>query len=42
MTEVLVADTDAAVDLASEIRNIRQELTALGYRMPGRGLFRGA
>ncbi|UCC48194.1 MAG: DNA primase [Gemmatimonadota bacterium] len=42
MTEVLVADTDAAVELASEIRNIRQELTALGYRMPGRGLFRGA
>ncbi len=42
MTEVLVADTDAALELASEIRKIRQELTALGYRMPGRGLFRGA
>lgn len=42
MTEVLVADTEAAVELASEIKKIRQELTALGYRMPGRGLFRGA
>jgi len=42
MTEVLVADTDAAVELASEIKKIRQDLSALGYRMPGRGLFRGA
>lgn len=42
MTEVLVADTDAAVELVSEIKKIRQELSALGYRMPGRGLFRGA
>jgi DNA primase len=41
MTEVLVADTGAAVELATEIKKIRQELAALGSRMPGRGLFRG-
>ncbi len=41
MTEVLVADTGAAVELATEIKKLRQELAALGSRMPGRGLFRG-
>ncbi len=40
MTEVLVADTGAGVELASEIKKIRQELSALGVRTPGRGLFR--
>ncbi len=39
MTEVLVADTDAAVELATEIKKVRQELAALGSRLPGRGLF---
>jgi len=41
MTEVLVADTEAAVELASEIKNVRQELVALGVLMPGRGFFKG-
>ncbi|UCF18967.1 MAG: DNA primase [Gemmatimonadota bacterium] len=41
MTEVLVADTAAAVELASRIKKVRQELAALGARMPGRGFFRG-
>jgi DNA primase len=41
MTEVLVADTGTAVELASEIKRLRQELAALGSRIPGRGLFRG-
>jgi DNA primase len=41
MTEVLVADTGAAVELASEIKKVRQELAALGMRMPGRGFFKG-
>jgi DNA primase len=40
MTEVLVADTKSAVELASEIKKLRQELAALGVRTPGRGLFR--
>jgi DNA primase len=40
MTEVLVADTETAVELASEIKTIRQELSALGFRVPGRGFFR--
>ncbi len=42
MTEMLVVDTDTQVQLASEVRKVRQELRALGSRMPGRGLFRGA
>jgi hypothetical protein len=41
MTEVLVADTEAAVELASEVKKVRQELVALGVRMPGRGFFKG-
>jgi DNA primase len=41
MTEVLVADTGAAVELATEIKKVRQELAALGSRLPGRGFFRG-
>ncbi|UCC84381.1 MAG: DNA primase [Gemmatimonadota bacterium] len=41
MTEVIVADTGAAVELATEIKKLRQELAALGSRLPGRGLFRG-
>jgi hypothetical protein len=41
MTEVLVAETGAAVELATEIKKVRQELVALGSRLPGRGLFRG-
>ncbi|UCC74520.1 MAG: DNA primase [Gemmatimonadota bacterium] len=41
MTEVLVADTNAAVELATEIKKVRQELTALGSRLPGRGFFKG-
>ncbi len=41
MTEVLVADTSAAVELAEQIKKTRQELAALGVRTPGRGLFRG-
>ncbi len=41
MTEVLVADTSAAVELAEQIKKTRQELAALGSRLPGRGLFRG-
>ena len=41
MTEVLVADTGAAVELASEIKKIRLELAALGVRVPGRGFFKG-
>jgi DNA primase len=41
MNEVLVADTKSGVELASEIKKIRQELSALGIRTPGRGLFRG-
>jgi DNA primase len=40
MTEVLVAETSAAVELASEIKKVRQELAALGSPMPGRGFFR--
>ena len=40
MTEVLVADIDAAVELATEIQKTRQELAALGSRRPGRGFFR--
>lgn len=40
MTEVIVADTDAAVELATEIKKVRQELAALGSRLPGRGFFR--
>jgi hypothetical protein len=40
MTEVLVADTSSGVELASEIKKVRQELSALGVRTPGRGLFR--
>ncbi len=40
MTEMLVADTDTQVELASEVKKIRQELTALGSRLPGRGFFR--
>ena len=39
MDEVLVADTSAALDLASEIQKVRQELSALGNQLPGRGLF---
>jgi DNA primase len=42
MTEMLVADTDTQVRLASEVKKIRQELTALGSRMPGRSFFKGA
>jgi len=41
MTEILVAETGAAVELASEIKKIRLELAALGMRVPGRGFFRG-
>ena len=41
MTEVLVAETGAAVQLASEIKKVRQELAALGATMPGRGFFKG-
>ncbi len=41
MTEVLVAETDAAVELATEIKKVRQELAALGSRLPGRGFLRG-
>jgi DNA primase len=41
MTEVLVAETAAAVELATEIKKVRQELAALGSRLPGRGFFRG-
>ncbi len=41
MTEVLVADTGAAVELALEIKKVRQELAALGIRTPGRGFFKG-
>lgn len=41
MTEVLVADTEAAVELALEVKKVRQELVALGVRMPGRGFFKG-
>jgi len=40
MTEVLVADTEAAVELASEIKKVRQELAAHGVRMTGRGFFK--
>ncbi len=40
MTEVLVADTGAAVELAAEIQKTRKEMAALGIRVPGRGLFR--
>jgi len=40
LNEVLVADTKSGVELASEIKKIRQELSALGVRTPGRGLFR--
>ncbi len=40
MTEMLVADTDAQVGLATQVQKIRQELAALGSRMPGRGFFR--
>jgi DNA primase len=40
MTEVLVADTQSGVELASEIKKVRQELSALGVRTPGRGFFR--
>jgi len=40
MTEVLVADTRSGVELASEIKKVRQELVALGVLTPGRGLFR--
>ncbi len=40
MTEVLVADTGAAVELAAEIQKVRKELVALGVRVPGRGFFR--
>ncbi|HSG82591.1 MAG TPA: DNA primase [Gemmatimonadota bacterium] len=40
MTEVLVADTKSGVELATEIKKVRQELAALGVRTPGRGLFR--
>jgi DNA primase len=42
MTEVLVADMEAQVGLASEIKKIRQELAALGSRKPGRGFFKDA
>ncbi len=41
MNEVLVAETGAAVELASEIKKVRQELAALGVQMPGRGFFKG-
>jgi replicative DNA helicase len=41
MTEVIVADTSAAVELATEIKKLRQELAALGSRLPGRGFLRG-
>jgi DNA primase len=40
MTEMLVADTDAQVELAKEVQQVRRELAALGSRMPGRGLFK--
>lgn len=40
MTEVLVADSPRAVELVSEIKRVRQELAALGSRVPGRGFFR--
>jgi len=42
MTEMLVADTDTQVRLASEVKEVRQELRALGSRIPGRSFFRGA
>ncbi len=42
MTEMLVADTDTQVKLASEVKEVRQELRALGSRLPGRSFFRGA
>lgn len=41
MTEMLVADTDTQLELVSEVKRIRQELKALGSRMPGRSFFRG-
>jgi DNA primase len=41
MTEMLVADLDTQLELISQVREIRQELRALGSRIPGRGFFRG-
>jgi DNA primase len=40
MTEMMVSDTDTQVELASEVKKVRQELTALGSRLPGRGFYR--
>ena len=42
MTEMLVADTDTQLALASEVKSVRQELKALGSRIPGRSFFKGA
>ncbi|MEE8520327.1 MAG: DNA primase [Gemmatimonadota bacterium] len=41
MTEMLVAEPEAQVELASEIRKLRRQRTALGSVLPGRGFFRG-
>jgi DNA primase len=42
MTEMLVADTDTQLALASEVKSVRQELKSLGSRIPGRSFFKGA
>ena len=40
MTEILVAEPGAQVELASKIQKLRRERTALGSAVPGRGFFR--